>query len=101
MHAASLGPDGLVELAQTCISAPNALAEDVNGLSGYRAPVHDRHHFREFQVHTDQPAGAIAGDLREEGFAVHAVDDHRLQLCVTDTNEQHTDDLVDALEVVR
>jgi glycine dehydrogenase subunit 1 len=100
MHAVSLGSEGLVELAQTCIDGPRELAAAVDDLKGYTAPVHDRAHFREFLVRTDQPAPAVGDDLREEGFAVHVLDEHRLQLCVTDTNREHSGDLVEALEVV-
>jgi glycine dehydrogenase subunit 1 len=100
IHAASLGPDGLVELASDCVSRAETLAAEIDEISGIRAPVHDRHHFREFLARTDQPAPAIAGDLREQGFAVHAVEDHLLQFCVTETNAGATDDLVDTLEVV-
>jgi glycine dehydrogenase subunit 1 len=100
IHVASLGPDGLVDLARDCITEADALAAEIDDLSGVSAPVHDRHHFREFCARTDQPAPAVAEDLRERGYAVHAVDDHLLQVCVTDTNEHATDGLVEALEVV-
>ncbi len=102
IHAASLGPDGLVELATDCIEGAAELAQRVDDIPGISAPVHDRHHFREFVARTDQPAPAVAGDLAEAGYAVHAIDDHLLQFCVTDTNEEHVDGLVEALsEVVR
>jgi len=100
IHAASLGPDGLVDLARECITEAEGLAAAIDDLSGVSAPAHDRHHFREFCARTDQPAPAIAADLREHGYAVHAVDDHLLQFCVTDVNAGATDELVDALEVV-
>ena len=102
IHAASLGPDGLVELATDCLEGAEELAQRVDEISGVSAPVHDRHHFREFVARTDQPAPAIAGDLADAGYAVHAIDDHLLQFCVTDTNEDDVDGLVEALsEVVR
>jgi len=100
MHAASLGPEGLVDLASDCVSRAETLAADVDEIAGVQAPVHDRHHFREFVARTDQPAAAIAADLRDDGYAVHAIGDHLLQLCVTETNADATDDLVDTLEVV-
>jgi len=80
IHAATLGPDGLVDLANDCVEAA-ALADRIDDLSGAAAPVHDRHHVREFAVRVDQPAAAIAGDLETEGFAVHAIDEHLLQVC--------------------
>ncbi|MFB6235196.1 MAG: aminomethyl-transferring glycine dehydrogenase subunit GcvPA [Halopenitus sp.] len=100
IHAATLGPDGLVDLAETCVRDARDLADRIDDLTGYTAPVHDWYHLREFAVRTDQPASAIAGDLEAEGFAVHAIDDHLLQVCVTDLNAEHADDLVAAFEEV-
>ncbi|WP_424015743.1 aminomethyl-transferring glycine dehydrogenase subunit GcvPA [Halorubrum xinjiangense] len=100
IHAATLGPDGLVDLANDCVREAEALAARIDELSGAAAPVHDRHHFREFAVRVDQPAPAVAEDLEAEGFAVHAIGDHLLQVCVTDLNAGETDGLVEALEGV-
>ncbi|WP_135534648.1 aminomethyl-transferring glycine dehydrogenase subunit GcvPA [Halostella pelagica] len=100
IHAADLGPSGLVDLAETCVTEAQDLAERVDDISGVGAPVHDRHHFREFVARTDQPAPAIASDLETEGFAVHALSDHELQICVTDANARKADDLVAALAEV-
>ncbi|QWC18284.1 aminomethyl-transferring glycine dehydrogenase subunit GcvPA [Halorubrum sp. 2020YC2] len=100
IHAATLGPDGLVDLANDCVREAEALAARIDDLSGAAAPVHDRHHFREFAVRVDQPAAPVAEDLEAEGFAVHAIDEHLLQVCVTDLNAGRTDGLVEALEGV-
>jgi glycine dehydrogenase subunit 1 len=100
MHVAYLGPSGLVDLAKRCVTDADALAADLDDLSGVRAPVHDRHHFREFVVYTDQPAPAIAEDLETAGFAVHVLDEHHLQVCITDVNAAHADELVAAFEEV-
>lgn len=100
IHAAWLGPDGLVDLANDCVREAAALADRIGDLSGAAAPVHDRHHFREFTVRTDQPAAAVAGDLADEGFLVHVVGEHLLQVCVTDRNAGRVDDLVTAFEEV-
>ncbi|WP_276260680.1 aminomethyl-transferring glycine dehydrogenase subunit GcvPA [Haloglomus litoreum] len=100
MHVASLGPGGLRELANDCVRYARDLAAELDDVVGLRAPVHDRHHLREFTVRTDQPAGAVAADLAAEGFAVHTLDDHLLQVCVTDANADATDDLVAAFEEV-
>jgi glycine dehydrogenase subunit 1 len=96
IHVAWLGPQGLLDLANDCVEDAAALAARLDEVSGLRAPVHDRHHFREFAVHTDQPARAVASDLEAEGFAVHVLDEHLLQVCVTDANANRTDALVDA-----
>jgi glycine dehydrogenase subunit 1 len=100
IHAAYLGPDGLVNLANDCVRLADDLAGRLDDISGLRAPVHDRHHFREFVAHTDHPARAVAGDLEAEGFAVHAVGDHEVQVCITDANQHATDDLVAAFKKV-
>ncbi len=97
IHAASLGPDGLLDLAEECVTRAREVADRLDEITGVRAPVHDRHHFREFVAGVDQPAPAVASDLAEEGYAVHAVDDHRIQVCVTETNAHAVDGLVDAL----
>jgi glycine dehydrogenase subunit 1 len=55
---------------------------------------------REFTVRTDQPARAMAKDLRAEGFAVHVVGERLVQVCVTDANAGAADDLVAAFEEV-
>jgi glycine dehydrogenase subunit 1 len=102
MHAAWLGPDGLVELANRSARRATALADRVDDLVGVQAPMHDRHHLREFVAHTDQPAAAIADDLESEGYAVHVVGEHELQICVTGVTDAELDGFVDALaEVAR
>jgi glycine dehydrogenase subunit 1 len=100
IHAAYLGPSGLVELANDCVRLADDLADRLDDVTGLQAPVHDRHHFREFVAHTDQPAQAVADDLEAEGFAVHAVGEHELQVCVTDANAHAADELVAAFEEV-
>jgi len=100
IHAAQLGPQGLVDLAERMVELPRDLASDLDDVRGVRAPVNDGHHFREFVAHTDQPASAVAADLETEGFAVHAVGDHELQICVTDANEPEIPELVAAFEEV-
>jgi glycine dehydrogenase subunit 1 len=100
IHAASLGPAGLVDLAERCVSEAEALASRVDAVPGLEAPVHDRHHFREFAVRTDQPAAAVADDLADHGYAVHATGAHRLQVCVTEVTAGETDGLVGALAEV-
>ncbi|MFB6132840.1 MAG: aminomethyl-transferring glycine dehydrogenase subunit GcvPA [Halanaeroarchaeum sp.] len=100
MHAAALGPDGLVEKARRMVTLTTDLADRLDELRGIRAPVDDRHHFREFVAHTDQPARAIASDLETAGFAVHDVGEHEIQVCVTETNEGSVDDLVAAFREV-
>ncbi len=63
MHMAWLGPDRLVDLATQAVTDARDLAARLDDLSGVKAPLYDRHHFREFVVRTDQPAPAITHDL--------------------------------------
>lgn len=100
MHAASLGPSGLVDLATRCVELPTQVAARLDSINGVIAPAHDRHHFREFVARTDQPAAAIVSDLETEGYAVHAVGEHEIQVCVTDVNAAAVDGLVAAFEEV-
>jgi glycine dehydrogenase subunit 1 len=100
MHVASLGPDGLVDLANDCVTSVRELASELDAIDGVQAPVHDRHHFRECVVRTDGNAKEIAGELETHGFAVHAIDDHLLQVCTTETNAAERDGLLEAVEVV-
>jgi len=102
MHAASLGPSGMVDLANRGVRRAADLADRLDDLVGVKAPVHDRHHLREFVVRVDQPAEAIAADLETKGFAVHVVGDHLLQVCVAGVTDDRIDAVVDAFrEVVR
>jgi glycine dehydrogenase subunit 1 len=100
IHAAYLGAEGLLDLAERMVELPRDLAADLDDVVGVQAPVHDRYHFREFVAHTDQPAKVVAEDLEAEGFAVHAVGEHELQVCVTDANAHSADALVDAVREV-
>ncbi|ELY57681.1 aminomethyl-transferring glycine dehydrogenase subunit GcvPA [Natronolimnohabitans innermongolicus] len=100
MHAASLGPSGMVDLANRGVTRARDLAERVDDLVGVTAPVHDRHHLREFVVRVDQPARAIADDLERRGFAVHVVGEHQIQLCVAGVSDDRIDAFVAALEEV-
>lgn len=98
MHLAWLGPDGLVDLATTCVRSANTLAEALNDIDGIEAPVHDRHHFREFVARTDRKAPAVAADLEDAGYAIHVIDDYLVQIAVTERTAPATDDLVAAFE---
>ncbi|MFB6096163.1 MAG: aminomethyl-transferring glycine dehydrogenase subunit GcvPA [Haloferacaceae archaeon] len=105
MHATLLGPSGLVDLAEGCVRDARDLAARLDDLEGVEAPVHDRHHLREFVVRTDRPAPEVAGGLRDRGFAVHVIQsaadrEELLQVCVTDVNAHATDDLVAAFAEV-
>ncbi|MFC7097919.1 aminomethyl-transferring glycine dehydrogenase subunit GcvPA [Halobaculum marinum] len=99
MHAASLGPEGLVALAEDCVRNAESLAADLDTVDGVTAPLDSHHHFREFTVGVAD-APRVAVDLRDHGFAVHVLDDETLQVCVTDLNADEADDLVAAFAEV-
>jgi glycine dehydrogenase subunit 1 len=96
IHAAWLGPDGLVDLAEECVTRPRDLAARVDDIVGVHAPVHDNY-FREFVARTDQPAAAVVQDLTTEGYAVHAIDEHLIQIATTEVTAEAEDGFVDAL----
>ena len=100
IHAAWLGPSGLVDEAKRAVSTASDLADRLDALDGVEAPVHDRHHFREFVTRTDRSAGAVVDDLADRGFAIHAVDDDLVQVCVTDLGDETLDEFVAAFEEV-
>ena len=100
MHAAWLGPDGLVELAEDCVTRARGLAARLDEVVGVQAPVHDGHHFREFVAHTDQPARAVVEDLAAEGYAIHAIDEHLIQVSATEVTAEAEDGLVGAITEV-
>jgi glycine dehydrogenase subunit 1 len=100
IHAAWLGPDGLVDLAETCVAGIREACERIDALEGFSAPVHDGHHFREALVDTAAPASEVVDHCRHAGLALRTVEAEgadRLAVCVTDTNRDEVDALVDAL----
>ncbi|RQG90367.1 aminomethyl-transferring glycine dehydrogenase subunit GcvPA [Natrarchaeobius halalkaliphilus] len=99
IHAASLGPSGLVSLAEQCHNLAERTATRLDEIDGVSAPVRDRHHFREFRAHVDD-ADAVVEALSADGFAVHAIDEGTIQLCVSDVNEHRIDELTAAFEEV-
>ena len=100
MHVAMLGPDGMVELASRDVERAGSLASRLDSIDGVRAPVHDRHHLREFVAAVDRPAGDVRSDLEAAGFAVHVVGEEEIQCCVAGATDDDLDDFVDAVEEV-
>jgi glycine dehydrogenase subunit 1 len=100
MHAALLGPDGLVSKATACVQRARELADRINALDGITAPVHDRHHFREFVARTASNAFGLKEMLASRGVAVHALDENHLQICVTQHSPSSHDAFIAALREV-
>jgi glycine dehydrogenase subunit 1 len=100
IHAAWLGPSGLVDLAEECVTGIAETCERIDALDGFTAPVYDGHHFREALVDTEVPAADVVDACRDAGVALRTVEDggrERLAVCVTDTNREHVPELIDAL----
>ncbi|SFT01370.1 aminomethyl-transferring glycine dehydrogenase subunit GcvPA [Halostagnicola kamekurae] len=100
IHATLLGPDGLVELAKSCHRLPQRLAAQIDAIDGIEASAAEYHNFREFRATVEPPASEFVSDLYAEGFAVHAVDEETVQICVTDANEREIDAFVVAIAEV-
>jgi glycine dehydrogenase subunit 1 len=100
IHAAWLGPSGLVDEAKRAVTTARDLSERLDAFEGVSAPIHDRHHIREFVAETDRPAADVVDDLADHGFAIHAVDDHLVQLCTTDLGDETLDGFVASFEEV-
>lgn len=100
MHAAYLGPEGLVDLAKQCVERPKEVAERMDDIGGVTAPMHDRHHFREFTWDCGEDASRVADVLINRGFAVHALEDDVLQLRVTDQPQPAVDRFIEELTEV-
>ena len=100
IHAAWLGPDGLVDLAEDCVTRPRDLAGRLDEVIGVQAPVHDGHHFREFVARTDQPAQAVVDDLADMGYAVHSIAEHLIQVSTSTVTADAEDGFIEAVAEV-
>jgi len=100
IHAGMLGPQGLLSLAEQCHRRAESLATEIDEFDGISAPARDCHHFREFVATVDSDAGDVATALQERGYIVHALDEDRLQICVTDANDHAVNGFLDAVSEV-
>ncbi|MFB6168359.1 MAG: aminomethyl-transferring glycine dehydrogenase subunit GcvPA [Haloferacaceae archaeon] len=100
IHVAALGADGMVELAEDQVRYARETAAKLDELAGVTAPADDRHHLREFPVRVAADATRVREDLLDRGYAVHAIADDLLQVCVTEETADHVDGLVAALAEV-
>jgi glycine dehydrogenase subunit 1 len=68
VYIAWMGAGGLSELGALLIKKPKEVAERMNGIKGFRAPLFDSHHFREFvAVYAEDPE-VINKKLLENGI---------------------------------
>ncbi len=100
IHVAALGAEGMVDLAEDQVRYAREAAAALDGLDGVTAPADGRHHIREFPVRVAADATRVRDDLLERGYAVHAIADDLLQVCVTEQTADRVDGLVPALAEV-
>jgi glycine dehydrogenase subunit 1 len=101
IHVAALGAGGMIDLAEDQVRYARETAAALDELDGVTAPADGRHHLREFPVRVAVDATRVRDDLLKHGYAVHAIDDDLIQVCVTEETVGHVDGLVAAVgEVV-
>ncbi len=100
MHAAYLGPSGLVDLASRDVRRAADVASRIDAIDGVTAPLYDRHHLREFTAHVDESAPTVADRLADNGYAIHVIDDHEIQVCVAGATDAELDGFVETLSEV-
>lgn len=92
VYMATLGPEGLREVANRGYQNAHYLADLINGVPGYQVAL-DAPFCNEFVVETPVPAGEVLRDLQEHGIlggldlgTVDPALDHHLLVCTTETN---------------
>ncbi|MCZ7362030.1 MAG: hypothetical protein O8C58_01615, partial [Candidatus Methanoperedens sp.] len=63
-----MGAGGLSELGSHLVKKPEEVAERMNGVKGWRAPLFDSHHFREFVAVSEDDPEVINKKLLEHGI---------------------------------
>jgi glycine dehydrogenase subunit 1 len=106
IYIAALGPGGLSRLGAMLISKPKKLAERINSIPGFNAPVFRSYHFREFVVRSEKNPQIINEALLKEGIQGGLILDrwypelgNSTLYCVTEKNsEEEISMLIKALE---
>jgi glycine dehydrogenase subunit 1 len=98
VYLATIGADGLRQVASLCAARAHALARRIAEIDGFRLPF-DGPFFNEFVVGTDEDPNDVRRRLREAGFLVDSPEalrafgvDRALRIAVT---ERRTDDELD------
>ncbi len=68
VYIAWMGAGGLSELGAYLIKKPQEVAGKINAIKGFRAPIFDTHHFREFIAVSDDNPHMINKKLLKEGI---------------------------------
>lgn len=69
VYMAWMGAGGLSELGSYLVKKPGEVAERMNGIKGWRAPLFDSHHFREFVAVSEDDPEVINKKLLEHGIS--------------------------------
>ena len=68
VYIAWMGAGGLSELGAYLVKKPQEVAGKINDIKGFRAPIFDSHHFREFVAVSDDDPRMINMKLLKEGI---------------------------------
>ncbi len=68
VYIAWMGAGGLSELGSFLVKKSEEVAERMNGIKGFRAPLFDSHHFREFVAVSDDDIEVMNKKLLKEGI---------------------------------
>ncbi len=104
MYLATLGPQGIREVAELCLSKSHYAAERLAALPGYRLAF-DVPFFKEFVLECPKPATEIACDVRPDGIQPGVplsrwfpeMENHLLVAVTEKKSREEIDALVDAL----
>lgn len=67
VYLACVGPSGLAQLGETCMANAKYAMQRINEIEGFRAPLFESTHFKEFTVNSQKPVEEIYKKLLEIG----------------------------------
>lgn len=68
IYLACIGPEGLVQLGETCMANAKYVMQRIDEIDGFRAPLFESPHFKEFTVNSQTPMEDIQRKLLERGI---------------------------------
>ncbi|MEM3525844.1 MAG: aminomethyl-transferring glycine dehydrogenase subunit GcvPA [Candidatus Jordarchaeaceae archaeon] len=68
IYLACLGPTGLVQLGETCMANARYVMRRINEIDGFRAPLFEAPHFKEFTVNSKKPIEDVHRRLLDMGI---------------------------------
>lgn len=67
IYLACVGPCGLTQLGETCMANSRYVMRRINEIDGFKAPLFDSTHFKEFTVSSQKPVDEVHKKLLEMG----------------------------------